>query len=176
LGVNLSMKGGNNMNKKVLLIVSVLCLVLFFSFANAQDYTIGDYVFTWRAAKVGDVRMDVQKTPKGVSIVLAGPGGGLARLNMTPLQAMAVGDVLEKTGGYYDEQMKKQDPNMEKIVSAGDHTVSFSSSRGRKFQVRVRKSAVGAAVLLDKDQALKMGKYLKDAQKMATLLNERIKP
>ena len=89
---------------------------------------------------------------------------------------MAVGDVLEKTGGYYDEQMKKQDPNMEKIVSAGDHTVSFSSSRGRKFQVRVRKSAVGAAVLLDKDQALKMGKYLRDAQKMATLLNERIKP
>jgi len=45
-----------------------------------------------------------------------------------------------------------------------------------KFHVRVRKSAVGAAVLLDKDQALKMGKYLKDAQKMATLLNERIKP
>jgi hypothetical protein len=164
------------MYKKIFVIVTMLCVATFFTMANAQEYTIGDYDFTWRVAKVGDVRMDVQKTSKGVSIVLAGPGGGLARLNMTPLQAMAVGDVLEKTGGYYDEQMKKQDPNMEKIVSAGDHTVSFSSSRGRKFQVRVRKSAVGAAVLLDKDQALKMGKYLKDAQKMATLLNERIKP
>ena len=164
------------MNKKVFLIVNMLCLSLFFSFANAQDYTIGDYNFTWRAAKVGDVRMDVQKNPKGVSIVLAGPGGGLARLNMTPLQAMAVGQALEKTGGYYDEQMKKQDPNMEELVSAGDHTVSFSSSRGRKFQVSVRKSAVGAAVLMDKDQALKMGKYLRDAEKMATLVNERIRP
>ena len=164
------------MNKKTFLIVSMLCLVLFFSFANAQEYTIGDYDFTWRAAKVGDTRMNVQKTPKGTSIVLAGPGGGLARLNMTPLQAVAVGDVLEKTGKYYDDQMKQQDPNMEKIVSAGDHTVSFSSSRGRKFQISVRKSAVGAAVLMDKDQALKMGKYLREAEKMAALVDKRIRP
>ena len=164
------------MNKKRFLIVNMLCLVLFFSFANAQDYTIGNYDFTWRAAKVGDVRMDVQKNPKGVSIVLAGPGGALARLNMTPLQAIAVGDALKKTGEYYDDQMKRQDPNMEKLVSAGDHTVSFSSSRGRKFQVRVRKSAAGAAVLMDKDQALKMGKYLGDAEKMAALVDKRIRP
>ena len=164
------------MNKKVFLIVSMLCLSLFFSFANAQDYTIGDYDFTWRAAKVGDVGMDVQKTPKGLSIVLADPGGELARLNMTPLQAMAVGQALEKTGEYYDEQMKKQDPNMEEMVAAGDHKIYFSSSRGRKFQVSVRKSTAGAAVLMDKDQALKMGKYLRDAEKMATLVNDRIRP
>jgi hypothetical protein len=164
------------MNKKIFLVVNMLCLSLFFSFANAQDYTIGDYNFTWRAAKVGDVRMDVQKNPKGVSIVLAGPGGGLARLNMTPLQAVAVGQTLEKTIGFYDEQMKKQDPNMEEMVSAGNHRVYFSSSRGKKFQVSVRKSAVGAAVLMNKDQALKMGKYLGDAEKLAALVNERIRP
>ena len=164
------------MNKKIFLVLSMLCLVLFFSFANAQEYTIGDYDFTWHAAKVGDVRMNVQKTPKGTSIVLAGPGGGLARLNMTPIQAVAVGDALAKTGKYYDNQMKQQDPNMEKIVSAGDHTISFSSSRGRKFQVSVRKSAVGAAVLMDKDQALKMVKYLREAEKMAALVDKRIKP
>ena len=164
------------MNKKIFLIVNTLCLALFFSFANAQEYTIGDYDFTWRVAKVGDVRMNVQKNPKDVSIVLAGPGGGLARLNMTPLQAVAVGQALEKTGEYYDEQMKKQDPNMEEMVSAGDHRVYFTSSRGKKFQVSVRKSTAGAAVLMDKDQALKMGKYLRDAEKMATLVNEHIRP
>ncbi len=164
------------MNKKAFLIVNMLCLALFFSFANAQEYTIGDYDFTWRVAKVGDVRMDIQKNPKGVSIVLASPGGGLARLTMTPLQAKAVGDVLKNTGMYYDEQMKRQDPNMEKMVSAGDHRVYFSSSRGKKFQVSVRKSTAGAAVLMDKDQALKMAKYLGDAEKLATLVNERIRP
>jgi len=164
------------MNKRVFFIVNMLCLALFFSFANAQEYTIGDYDFTWRVAKVGDVRMDVQKNPKGVSIVLAGPGGGLARLTMTPLQAKAVGDVLKNTGMYYDEQMKRQDPNMEKMISAGDHRVYFSSSRGKKFQVSVRKSAAGAAVLMNKDQALKMGKYLGDAEKMAALVNDHVKP
>ena len=87
------------MKKKVFLMVNLLCLVLFFSFANAQEYTIRDYDFIWRVAKVGDVRMDIQKNPKGVSVILAGPGGGLARLNMMPLQAVAVGEVLDKTGG-----------------------------------------------------------------------------
>ena len=164
------------MSKKVFLIVSMLCLALFFSFANAQDYTIGDYDFTWRVAKVGDVKMDLQKNPKGVSIVLSGPGGGLARLTMTPLQAKVVGDALKKTGGYYDEQMKRKDPNDDQMVSAGDHRVYFSSSRGKNFQVAVRKSAAGAAVLMDKDQALKMGKYLRDGEKLAALVNERIRP
>jgi hypothetical protein len=65
---------------------------------------------------------------------------------------------------------------MEKMVSAGDHRVYFSSSRGKKFQVSVRKSAAGAAVLMDKDQALKMGKYLGDAENLAVLVNERIRP
>ena len=164
------------MNKKVFLIVSMICLALIFSFANAQEYTIGDYDFTWRAAKAGNVRMDVQKNPKGVSIILRGPGGGLARLNMTPSQAKVVGDVLKSTGAYYDEQMKKKDPNVDQMVTAGDHRVYFSSSRGKKFQVSVRKSAAGAAVLMNKDQALKMGKYLGDAEKMAALVNERIRP
>ena len=164
------------MNKKVFLIFNMLCLALFFSFANAQEYTIGDYDFTWRVAKVGDVRMDVQKNPKGVSIVLRGPGGGLGRLNMTPPQAKVVGDVLKSTGAYYDEQMKKKDPNVDQMVTAGNHRVYFSSSRGKKFQVSVRKSTAGAAVLMDKDQALKMGKYLRDAEKMATLVNDRIRP
>jgi hypothetical protein len=164
------------MNKKVFLIVNMLCLALFFSFANAQEYTIGDYDFTWRVAKVGDVRMDVQKNPQGVSIFLRGPGGGLARLNMTPPQAKVVGDVLKSTGAYYDEQMKKKDPNVDQMVSAGNHRVYFSSSRGKKFQVSVRKSVAGAAVLMNKDQALKMGKYLGDAEKMAALVNDRVRP
>ena len=29
---------------------------------------------------------------------------------------------------------------------------------------------------MDKDQALKMGKYLRNAEKMVTLVNERIRP
>lgn len=165
------------MYKKVSLIVSVLCLSMFFSFANAQEYTIGEYVFTWYAAKAGEVKMDIQKDPSGVSVVLSSPGGRLARLTMTPSEAMAVGDVLGKIDGYYNKQKKGPVTKTEDMVSAGDHKVYFSSSQGRNFQVRVTTSkAFSAAVNMSKKEGLKMGKYLRDAGKMAALVNERVKP
>ncbi len=164
------------MYKRIFLVVTVLCLVPFFTVANAQEYNIANYVFTWHVAKAGDVSMEIQKRPAGVSVTLASPGAMLARLTMTPSEAKAVGEVLKNTGEYYDRQMKKKEPNVQEMVSAGDYKVYFSSSRGMKFEVSVRKSAVGAAVLLNKDQAIKMGKYLVDAEKMAALVNERIKP
>ena len=164
------------MRKRIFLVVTLISVAAFFTMANAQDYTIGNYVFTWHAAKAGDVRMNIQKKPAGVSVILASPGGALARLTMTPSQGKAVGEVLKNTGEYYDKQMKNKEPNAKDMASAGDYRVYFSSSRGAKFQVSVRKSAVGAAVLMNKDQALKMGKYLGDAEKMATLVNDRVKP
>jgi hypothetical protein len=165
------------MNKKTFLIVNMLCLALFLSFANAQEYTIRDYDFTWRVAKVGDVRMDLQKNPKGVSIVLRGPGAGLGRLSMTPSQAKAVGAVLETTEEYYNKQKKNPVGKSEDMASARDYRVYFSSTaRGKSFQVGVKKSDAAATVLMNKDQALKMGKYLGDAEKMAALVNDRVRP
>jgi len=165
------------MYKKVSLIVSVLCLAMFLSFANAQDYNIGDYVFTWRAAKAGEVRMNIQKDPKGVSVILSSPGGGLARLNMTPSQAMGVGDVLGKIDEYYNKQKKGPVTKVEDMVPSGDFKVYFSSSQGRKFQVKVTTAkAISAAVIMSKKDAIKMGKYLRDAGKMAALVNDHVKP
>jgi len=101
---------------------------------------------------------------------------GCGRLNIPPAQAEAIAKVLDETGVHYDEQVTKQDPNMSKSVSAGDCTVTFSSSRGRNFQVGVRKSAAGALVPMNKEQALRMAPYLKDSQKLVEIVNERIKP
>ena len=165
------------MYKKIFLIVSVLCLTVFLSFANAQEYTIGDYVFTWHAAKAGEVKMDIQKNPGGVSVVLRSPGGRIARLTMTPSQAMEVGDVLGKIDEYYNKQKKGPVIKTEDMVSAGDYKVYFSSSQGRNFQVRVTSSkAFSAAVIMSKKEGLKMGKYLRDAGKMAALVNDHVKP
>jgi len=165
------------MFKKVSLIVSVLCLAVFLSFANAQEYTIGDYSFTWHAAKAGEVRMDIQKDPGGVSVVLSSPGGKIARLTMAPSQAMAVGDVLGKIDEYYNKQKKGPVTKVEDMVPVGDFKVYFSSSQGRNFQVRVTTSKVfSAAVIMSKKDGLKMGKYLRDAGKMAALVNDHVKP
>lgn len=164
------------MKKAVFITTSLLCMLLMSNFANAGSYTIDDYVFVWHVAKEGSAKVDVQKSPEGVFMVLSGPGGRLARLNIVPAQAEAIAKVLNETGAHYDNQMKKQDPNMSKSVSAGDYTVTFSSSRGRNFQVGVRKSAAGALVSMKKEQALKIAGYLKDSQKLAQLVNERINP
>ncbi len=165
------------MKKKAFLIVNILCLALFFSFANAQEYTISDYDFTWRVTKAGDSSIAVQKNSSGVFIILRGSGAGLGRLSMTPSQAKAVGAVLKTTEEYYSKQKKNAVGKSEDEVSAGDYRVYFSSSaRGKSFQVSVKKSGALAAVLMNKDQALKMAKYLGDAEKMAALVNDRIKP
>ncbi len=165
------------MNNKVFLIVNMLCLALFFSFANAQEYTISDNDFTWRVAKVGDASIALQKNPSGVLIILRGPGAGLGRLSMTPSQAKAVGAVLKTTEEYYSKQKKNAVGKSEDEVSAGDYRVYFSSSaRGKSFQVGVKKSDAAATVQMNKDQALMMGKYLGDAEKMAALVNDRVRP
>jgi len=164
------------MKKAVFITTTLLGMFLMLNVANAGSYTIDDYVFVWHVAKEGSAKVDVQKSPEGVFMVLSGPGGRLARLNIDPAQAEAIAKVLDETGVHYDEQMKKQDPNMSKSVSVGDYTVTFSSSRGKSFQVGVRKSAAGALVPMNKEQALKMAPYLKDSQKLVQIVNERIKP
>jgi len=164
------------MNKAILITANLFCMLLILNFANASAYTIEDYDFVWRVAKIGDVRLDVQKNPEGVFMSLGGPGGRLARLNIPASQAEAVAKVLDETGVHYDDQMTRQHPNMSETVSAGDYTVTFSSSRGKNFRVEVRKSAAGALVTMNKDQALKIATYLKDSRKLAQLVNERVNP
>jgi hypothetical protein len=96
---------------------------------------------------------------------------------MTPSQAKAVGAVLMATEEYYNKQKKNPVGKSEDMASAGDYRVYFSSSaRGKSFQVGVKKSDAAATVLMNKDQALKMGKYLGDAEKMTALVNDHIKP
>ncbi|NQU13112.1 MAG: hypothetical protein HQ561_03145 [Desulfobacteraceae bacterium] len=166
------------MYKKVSLIVSVLCLAMFLSFANAQEYTIGDYDFTWRVAKVGDVRIEIKKTaPGGVWVNLISPGGKLARLSIPPSKTKAIGEVLSKTDEYYNSQKKSGEMNAKDVVPVGDYKVTFSSSKSRAFQVSLATSKVfGSAVLMGKDQALKVGEYLINAEKMVALVNERVTP
>ena len=166
------------MYKKVSLIVCVLCLAMFLSFANAQEYTIGDYDFTWRVAKVGDVKIEIKKTaPGGVWMNLISPGGKLARLSIPPSQTKAIGEVLSKTEEYYNSQKKSGDMKAKDVVPVGDYKVTFSSSKSRVFQVSLAASKVfGSAVLMGKDQALKVGEYMINAEKMVALVNERVTP
>ncbi len=165
------------MSKRSFLFLMALYLCAFVSTAYAEALKISDYVFTWYAAGVEDVKMDIEKKPAGVSVVLRSPGGPIARVSTTPEQAIEIAKVLKTTDTYYDKQMKAMDLNAEDMVPVGDFKVYFTSKRGRNFQVSVRGAgALSAAVLMTRNQALKIADHLLKAKKMAALVNQRIKP
>jgi len=177
LAMTLSVTGGNNMSKKAFLIVTVLCVATFFTMANAKEYIVKDYVFTWYVTKLADVTVEIQKTPRGVSVILASPGGKLGRLFIPPSQTKAIGEVLSKTEEYHIQQKNSEEMEARDVVPAGDYKVTFSSSKSGSFVVTVTTAAAfSSAVLMNKNQALRIGKYLIDAQEMAALVDERINP
>ncbi|MBU0733367.1 MAG: hypothetical protein ABIE47_15430 [Pseudomonadota bacterium] len=164
------------MSKKAMVIVCMLCSGLFLPLAAAEDFVIKDYVFTWYVAEVEEAKIEIHKSPKGVAVILKSLGGPLASLSIPPSQATAIGEVLKKTEEYYNEQKKSEDLKSSKAVPAGNYRVTFSSKQGSSFVVSVAESKVlGAAVLLSKDAAIKVEKYLLKAEAMAAFADKQVR-
>lgn len=165
------------MTKKVIIIACMLCLGTFLPLAHAEDFVIKDYLFTWYIADAGDATIEIQKSPKGLAVILKSLGGPLATLNIPPSQAKAIGEALKKTEDYYNEQKKSDDLKSSKIVLAGNYKITFSSKQGSSFVAEISESKVfGSAVLLSKEAALKIGRYLRKAEAMADFADKRIRP
>ena len=91
--------------------------------------------------------------------------------------SIIIGEVLAKTGDYYNRQQKSEDRESEDAVRSGEYRLTSSSSQGDNFEVKIDKpAAFSAAVLLAKDEALMIGESLRNAEKMAEIVNARIKP
>jgi hypothetical protein len=128
-------------------------------------------------AKVGSVGIDVEKEKGRLEVILRGPGGRLATLYMQPSQAKAIGGVLVKTEEYHSELKKTGAGKPEKKVPAGDYEVTFNLPPSKPFEVIIKKPKLfTASIIVNKQQALEIGRYLKDAEKMADLVNSRVKP
>lgn len=165
------------MVKGLLRMMAALALCGILGMAHAEAFEITYYDFVWYAASVEDVKMDIKKSPNGLAVILRSPGGKLATISAPPAQAEAIGKVLRDTGQYYDKQMKKEEMNAEDMVPVGKFKVYFKSSRGRNFEVNVRGEGVfSAAVVMTKDQALKMADHLLKAEEMAALVDKRVRP
>ncbi|MEJ2587086.1 MAG: hypothetical protein P8165_05805 [Deltaproteobacteria bacterium] len=166
------------MLKKAFVFMMMMGCIGGLSVAHAEDLKINKYYFVWYAVQVGDVHMDIEKSQDGLKVVLSSPGGALARISPTPAKAAEIGKTLKDTcPHYYEQQMKKQDYNAEDMVPVGGYKIYYRSSRGQKFEVSVRAPGViSAAVIMTKKEALEMAEHLLKAEKMATLVDERITP
>jgi hypothetical protein len=165
------------MTKKVIMIACMLCLGAFLPLAHAEDFVIKDYIFTWYIGDAGNATIEIQKSPKGLAVILKSLGGPLATLSIPPSQANMIGEALKKTEDYYEEQKKSDDLKSSKIVPAGNYKITFSSKQGSSFVAEISESkAFGAAVLLSKEAALKIGRYLRKAEAMTAFVDKRIRP
>jgi len=164
------------MTKKMIVIACMLCLGAFLPLAHAEDFVIKDYIFTWYVVNEGTAKMEIQKSPEGLSVILK-TIGPLTTLSIPPSQAKMIGEVLKKTEAYYREQEKSDDLKSSKTIRSGRYKVTFSSKQGSNFVVEIAESKVlGSAVLWSKDTALKLGKYLVKAEAIAAFADKRIRP
>jgi len=166
-----------NMFRKVIIIVCILCLGILLPLAHAENFVIKDYIFTWYVADAGDATIEIQKSAKGLAVILKSLGGPLATLSIPPSQAKMIGEALKKTGDYYMEQKKSDDLKSSKIVPVGNYKITFSSKQGSSFVAEISESKTfGTAVLLSKEAALKIGRYLRKAEAMAAFADKQIRP
>lgn len=164
------------MTKRRVLFMLSLVLVTWVGAIHAEEMKIQDYKFTWYVGKVGAVAVEIEKTQLHLLVLLKSPGGRLASLRMRPAQTGAVAEVLLKTGEYKTRLMAMKEKDYKEVVPAGDYRVTFTKA-GRDFEVKIDEpKAFSPSVLLFADQAPKVGEYLMNAEKMAELVDRKIRP
>ena len=159
--------------------ISLVAIFCFFSFSipcGAENYTFKDYTVTWRVVKVGFVKMVIEKENNRLYVILSSLGGRIATLYLGASEAREIGELLLKTKDHYEMLEKSDDSDPYKEIKGRTFRIIYSSSPGRKdINVKVTKSSIiGPTVLMTKEEAIKIAEYLKNADKMAAFLNDRI--
>ena len=165
--------------KKVMIITCMVFLGMFAADVNAEEFAIKDYTFTWHVAKtiVGGTTMEIQKAPDALVVIFGRTSLPLSALTISPVQANGVGVLLKKTEEYYQLQKKSDDPSSSDTLFSNNCSVNFSSKQGRDFKVRVKQNEVfGSVVLMEKDEAIEIAKYLRQAEQMASFADKRVRP
>jgi len=165
--------------KKVMLLACMVFLGMFVISAHAEEFVIKDYTFTWHVARtmIGGTTIEVQKTPEALVVIFGRTSIPLCALTVSPVQADAVGIMLKKTNDYYESQKKSEDMTSSDTLTANNCVVTFSSKQGRNFEVRVKQDgAFGPVVLMEREEAIEAGKYLRQVEQMASFADKRIRP
>ena len=138
----------------------------------------------------GNVAFKLQKDPEGIFCILSSLGGKLATLKLTPTKSIKIGQVLLTANDYYKKHQDFYKQEKEKYtiayneehydkVDVDGHKVIFHSQpKGTPFEVRVSEDKTFAvvAVILDRDQAVKIGKYMVDSEELASIVQAHVKP
>ena len=165
--------------KKVMLLACMVFVGMSAMPVHAEEFVIKDYTFTWHVARtmIGGTTIEIQKTPETLVVIFGRTGIPLCALTVSPAQANAVGIMLKKTNSYYEAQKKSEDMTSSDSLNANNCVVTFSSKQGRNFEVRVKQDgSFGPVVLMEREEAVEAGKYLRQMEQMASFADKRVRP
>ncbi len=163
--------------KKIVVMLWLIFLCMSVAPVQAEDFVIRDYTFTWHVIKIGGTTLEIQKTPEALVVIFGRSGIPLCALTVFPVQANAVGDMLKRTNDYYEIQKKSEDLTSTDALFSHNCVVTFSSKQGRGFEVRVKQDEpFSPVVLMEREEAMEIGKYLRQAEQMASFADKRVRP
>lgn len=178
------------MNKKWQLLIVAAVILVGVAGIQASTFAVKNYLFGWDAAKEGNVRLRIEKSPQGVKAILASPGGRLARIEFDPSLGKALGEALLKAEEfrdrhqrYYEEAKtnKKYNLNNKELTDTeklnGHEVLFYSEPQGKSFTVKFKQDKMMSSMVLFKtEEAMVMGRYLLDLQEMAAHIDTSVTP
>lgn len=156
-----------------------LCVLLMSVFlssaAVADDYVIDDYSFKWEVESFGDVKLALEKSNDALKVIVTVKRGiGMDSLYLTPSEAVGIGEALKSTEEYYKKQ-KGAKEDVSDTVKAGNYDIRFSTSVKYGFGVHVKeKRMFSSGVYMERKEARKLSKLLRESEEMAGFLDKQV--
>ena len=161
-------------SKASLLLLLVLTLPL--TPAQAQDFTMDDYLFRWVVMSVGNTDFRVMKDEERSYInVYRNTGLVSVAARMPGPDAVAVGEALARTQELFEAQQGASD-NVAESVEAGNFTVTFRTSVFAGFTVVIQENTRNStnAVTLSREEAIGVQPELLRANEYLEFLESRL--
>lgn len=158
--------------KRVLYVLALLVLPL----ANAQDFSMDDYLFRWVVMSVGNTDFRVMKDEERSYINVYRTNGLVSvAARMPGPDAVAVGEVLARTQEMFEAQRGSSD-NVAERIDAGNFTVTFRTSVFAGFTVVIQENTRNStnAVTLSREEAIGIQPQLLKANEYIEFLESQV--
>ena len=138
--------------------------------------TIDTYDFQWTVCKSGEASLVVEKTQDATTIEIHGSGFG-DHVTVAPKDAPAIGEALKATDEHW-RAMKDSDKEVSENVDAGKYKITFHNDPKYGFSVWIKDgdSDFSMPASFDRDVVKAFAPFLRQAPKLAALVDQKIQP
>jgi len=144
---------------------------------KVETFDVEEYDFYWTVAESGKAKVQINKDQDSTTVLLREGGMMGDYLQLTPKEAVMVGEAFTKTSEMYKKlKATLQEKDVQETVKAGTYRVSFYLSKKSGFTVHVRSSERFSitTVTLDRKQAKAFAAPLQKTPAMAKFVDKKL--